>query len=188
MDGPATISEVLSLLGSGMTPHDLAESMSNPLWYLSRLPIETDIAIAITSLRHLRNRVHKELQHSLIDEFIDPPDPSDTDRKEFVVEQMRQLIPREANADILSKVIYAYVYGEEERIVGPTDEVAAGAPTKEVVQPVDSKEDDASERREELTSGAARVMIDDADVAMDEDHELTAEQHDAPKNPRRRRI
>lgn len=116
MDGPATVSELLSLLGSGLTPHDLAESMSNPLWYLSRLPIETDIAVAIGSLRSLRNRAHREIQHGLIDEFIDPPDPSDVERREFVLEQMRRFIPPETNADILAKIIHAYAFGIEDGI------------------------------------------------------------------------
>ena len=119
MDGPTTVSELLSLLGSGITPHDLAESMSNPLWYLAKLPIETDIAIAIGSVRALRDRARKEIQHALLDEFIDPPDSSDAERQEFILEQMRQFIPPQANADILAKVIYVYAHGTEEDIAEP---------------------------------------------------------------------
>ena len=124
MDGPATMSEVLSLLGSGITPHDLAENMCNPLWYLARLPIETDMAIAITSLRALRDRVRKENQRALIDEFINPPDPSDTERVEFIVEQMRLYFSPEENAAILAKCLSTAIADleaeEADEVVAPS--------------------------------------------------------------------
>jgi hypothetical protein len=114
MDGPATVSELLNLLGSGLTPHDLAESMSNPLWYVKTMPIETDIAIAITAMHSLLKRSRKEIQHALIDECIAPPDPSDIDRQEFILEQMRQFIPAQANVEIIANIVNVYANEADE--------------------------------------------------------------------------
>ncbi len=188
MDGPATVSELLSLLGSGLTPHDLAESMSNPLWYLSRLPIETDIAVAIGSLRSLRNRAHREIQHGLIDEFIDPPDPSDAERREFVLDQMRRFIPPETNADILAKIIHAYAYGIE-------DGIAWTATPNEGNEPAVAITTSGSDRSlgeiqsHDQGSGVARATADAGNEGMDLAQPVDpATTQDRPRYRRHRRL
>jgi hypothetical protein len=107
MDG-RTIDELVHLVAPGMSVHNLAELMSNPMWQLKRLPIEVDIAIAINSMKSLLKRSRKEIQHALIDECIAPRDPSDLAKQEWILEQMREFIPKEANVQIIANVINFY--------------------------------------------------------------------------------
>ena len=96
-----TLDAVLNQLRPGMTIRDLAENMCSPLLQADIFAMGGEIMIALDEMKDVEAQVLLEIQHSLVDEFVEALDSPDDARRQTVVDLMKIYIPEETNQALL---------------------------------------------------------------------------------------
>ena len=97
MEPLKTLDAVLNQLQPGMTTKALAENMCSPFWQANSFTMGGEIMIALDEMKDVATQVLSEIQHSLVDEFVEALDSPDDARRQTVVELMKLYIPEETN-------------------------------------------------------------------------------------------
>ena len=92
-----TLDAALNQLRPGMTTRDLAENMCSPFWQANSFAMGGEIMIALDEMKDVAAQVLSEIQHSLVDEFVEALDSPDDARRQTVLKLMKLYIPEETN-------------------------------------------------------------------------------------------
>lgn len=115
-----TIEEMLEHLKPGMTVDDLAKNMCDPFWQANQFLLRDEMVEKITEMRKVSARALSEIQHKLVDEFVESLESPDKESQREVMEFMAEFIPLETRRGIAAAVLENSVgksetQGEESR-------------------------------------------------------------------------
>ena len=108
-----TIDGVLEELKPGMTVNALAKNMCDPFWQANQFQCRDEMVAKIGEMNAASNRANLEIQHKLIDEFVDSLESPDEQYRREVLELMSEFIPLETRREIAAMVLKGAL-GEEE--------------------------------------------------------------------------
>lgn len=100
-----SIEAVLDELRPGMTVKDLAQNMCDPFWQAAKIELEGEMMIQLDEMKEVTAQALSEIQHKLVDEFVESLDSPDELHRREVLELMTQFIPLETRRDILAEVM-----------------------------------------------------------------------------------
>ncbi len=113
-----TIDGVLEELKPGMTVNALAKNMCDPLWQANQFQQRDEMVAKIGEMKDVSARANLEIQHKLIDEFVDSLESPDEEYRHEVLELMAEFIPLETRRDIAAVVLQGALGEEEARSEG----------------------------------------------------------------------
>ncbi len=105
MKSVESIEAVLEELRPGTTVKDLAQNMCDPFWQTSNFELGGEMMIQLDEMKEVAAQALSEIQHKLIDEFVESMDSPDELHRREVLELMNQFIPPETKRDILAIVL-----------------------------------------------------------------------------------
>lgn len=105
-----TIEEVLEQLEPMITVNDLARNMCDPFWQATQFQLRNEMVDKISEMREVSARALSEIQHKLIDEFVDPTESLDEETLSQVMEWMVEFIPTETRRDIVGAFLQEAKY------------------------------------------------------------------------------
>ena len=108
-----TIDGVLEELKPGMTVNALAKNMCDPFWQANQFQLRDKMVVKIGEMKDVSDRATFEIQHKLIDEFVDSLESPDEQYRREVLELMSEFIPLETRRIIAAAVLQGAL-GEEE--------------------------------------------------------------------------
>jgi hypothetical protein len=108
-----TIDGVLEELKPGMTVNALAKNMCDPFWQANQFQQRDEMAAKIGEMKDISDRATLEIQHKLIDEFVDSLESPDEEYRREVLELMSEFIPLETRRDIAAIVLQGALVEEE---------------------------------------------------------------------------
>ena len=113
-----TIDGVLEELKPGMTVNALAKNMCDPFWQANQFQQRDEMAAKIGEMKDVSARANLEIQHKLIDEFVDSLESPDEEYRREVLELMAEFIPLETRRHIAAMVLKGALGEEEPRSEG----------------------------------------------------------------------
>ena len=126
-----TIDGVLEELKPGMTVNALANNMCDPFWQANQFQYRDEMVAKIGEMKDVCGRATLEIQHKLIDEFVDSLESPDEEYRREVLELMAEFIPLETRRHIAAMVLKGAL-GEEE---APSEGQDSGVRQKPVYKP-----------------------------------------------------